>query len=233
MVFKYNLLERIIMGTLNSLSNLAILPTIFLIYHQKDIFSYYIGYFSIVVSIMYHFCESLDMIIFLEQLKWHELDNIGAIYSFSQMTLPLTKKNKDFGYKTKKNYIFFFFLLFIQQRGPWELINTILPLILDFSYAFLLMIKYGKPSYNKSTLQKACLFMIISLIFFYKGLDDLNDYLRIWHALWHFFIGITSFFFLQIQEEKCISFKEIFLIYFKYDKNKKECKEKEKEVMIV
>ena len=123
MVFKYNLLERIIMGTLNSLSNLAILPTIFLIYHQKDIFSYYIGYFSIVVSIMYHFCESLDMIIFLEQLKWHELDNIGAIYSFSQMTLPLTKKNKDFDYKTKKNYIFFFFLLFIQQRGPWELIN--------------------------------------------------------------------------------------------------------------
>ena len=66
MVFKYNLLERIIMGTLNSLSNLAILPTIFLIYHQKDIFSYYIGYFSFVVSIMYHFCESLDMIIFLE-----------------------------------------------------------------------------------------------------------------------------------------------------------------------
>ena len=108
MVFKYNLLERIIMGTLNSLSNLAILPTIFLIYHQKDIFSYYVAYFSFVVSIMYHFCESLDMLIFLEQLKWHELDNIGAIYSFSQMTLPLTKKNKDLNYKYKKNYIYFF-----------------------------------------------------------------------------------------------------------------------------
>ena len=75
--------------------------------------------------------------------------------------------------------------------------------------------------------------MIISLFFFYKGLDDLNDYLRIWHALWHFFIGITSFYFLQIQEEKCISFIEIFLIYFEYDKNKTESKEKEKEVMIV
>ena len=233
MVFQYTISERIIMGTINSLSNLAILPTILLIFHQKDIFSYYIGYFSMIVSIMYHFCESLDVVIILEQLKWHELDNIGAIYSFSQMTLPLTKKNKDLNYKNTKNYIFFFFLLFIQQRGPWELINTILPLILDFSYAFFLMIKYGKPNYNKSTLHQACFFMLISLFFFYKGLDDLNDYLRIWHAIWHFFVGITSFYFMQIQEEKFISFKEIFLIYFGLDKNKVDYQTKAKEVMII
>jgi len=233
MVFQYTISERIIMGTLNSLSNLAILPTIFLIFHQKDIFSYYIGCFSMLVSIMYHFCESFDIVIILEQLKWHELDNIGAIYSFSQMTLPLTKKNKDLNYKYKKNYIFFFFLLFIQQRGPWELINTILPLIIDFSYAFFLMSKYGMPKYNKSTFQQACVFMIISLFFFYKGLDDLNDYLRIWHAIWHFFVGITSFYFMQIQEEKFISFKEIFFIYFGFDKNKVDYQAKAKEVMIV
>ena len=233
MVFQYTISERIIMGILNSLSNLAILPTILLIFHQKDIFSYYIGYFSMLVSIMYHFCESLDIVIILEQLKWHELDNIGAIYSFSQMTLPLTKKNKDLDYKTKKNYIFFFFLLFIQQRGPWELINTILPLILDFSFSFFLMFKYGKPKYNKKTIQQAFAFMLVSLFFFYKGLDDLNDYLRIWHAIWHFFIGITSFYFLQIQEEKFISFKEIFFIYYGLDKNKVDYQTKAKEVMII
>ena len=233
MAFQYTIFERIIMGTLNSLSNLAILPTILLIYHQKDIFSYYIGYFSMIVSIMYHFCESLDVIIILEQLKWHELDNIGAIYSFSQMTLPLTIKNSDLNYRYKKNYIFFFFLLFIQQRGPWKLINTILPIIIDFVYSFILIIKYGKPVYNTSTIRKACLFMLIALYFFYKGLDDLNDYLRIWHALWHFFIGITSFYFLQIQEEQFISFKDIFLIYFGYNKNKTNYQTKTKEVMIV
>lgn len=233
MVFQYTITERIIMGILNSLSNLAILPTIFLIYHQKNIFSYYIGYFSMFVSAMYHFCESLDVKIILEQLKWHELDNIGAIYSFSQMTLPLCKKNNDLNFKNKKNYIFFFFLLFIQQRGPWKLINTILPIILDFSFSFILLYIYGKPTYNKSTLRKACIFMLISLFFFYKGLDDLNDYLRIWHAIWHLFIGITSFYFLQIQEEKYISFQEIFLIYFGYYKNKANSYIKEKEVMIV
>jgi hypothetical protein len=96
-----------------------------------------------------------------------------------------------------------------------------------------LLFLYGKPKYNKSTIKKAGIFMIISLFFFYKGLDDLNDYLRIWHAFWHFFIGITSFYFLQIQEEKCISFKEIFFIYFEFEKNKLVENIKDKEVIIV
>ena len=233
MVYKYNIYEKIVMAIINSLSNFAIFPTIFLIYYQKNIFTYYVSYFSMVVSVMYHICESLDVKIFLEQLKWHELDNIGAIYSFSQMTLPLTIFNNDINYKTKKNYIFFFFLLFIQQRGPWEIINTILPLVIDFSFALISIIIHGIPYYNKSILKKACFFMCISLFLFYQGLDDLNDYLRLWHAIWHIFIGITSFYFLQIQEEKYISFKEIFLIHFGYYKNKRGINSKEKEVMII
>ena len=62
--------------------------------------------------------------------------------------------------------------------------------------------------------------MCISLIFFYKGLDDLNDYLRIWHGLWHVFIGLTSFYLIQIQEKKFIGFKEMINIYFGINKNK-------------
>ena len=58
--------------------------------------------------------------------------------------------------------------------------------------------------------------MVISLIFFYKGLDDLNDYLRIWHSLWHVFIGLTSFHLLQIQDKTFISFKEIIYYGFGY-----------------
>ena len=69
MVYQYTKFERIIMGIINSLSNLPIGPTIFLIKYQKKIFSYYLGYFSMIVSIMYHLCESLDIIIFLEQKK--------------------------------------------------------------------------------------------------------------------------------------------------------------------
>ena len=216
MVYQYTQFERVIMGIINSISNLPIGPTIFLIKYQKKLFSYYLGYFSMIVSIMYHLCESLDIKIILEQKKWHELDNIGAMYAFSQMSVPLTKFAYDLNYITKKNYLFFFLILFFQQRGPWELINTILPLVIDFSIAIIQIIKYGPPNFNKKIMYNAAIFMGLSLFFFYKGLDDLNDYLRIWHSLWHCSIGITSFYFLQLQEKKFISFSEIIYIYFGY-----------------
>ena len=221
MVYQYTRYERIIMAIIDSISNLPIGPTIFLIKYQKKIFSYYLGYFSMIASIMYHICESLDIKIFLEQLKWHELDNIGAMYAFSQMSVPLTKLNNNLDYITKKNYIFFFTILLFQQRGPWILINTVLPLVIDFSLAIFQIIIYGLPEYNKKIMYNAGIFMTISLVFFYKGLDDLNDYLRIWHSLWHIFIGLTSFYLLQIQEKRFISIKEIILIYFGYKDDKK------------
>ena len=214
MVYQYTQFERIIMAIINSLSNLPIGPTIFLIKYYRNEFSYYMGYFSMVVSIMYHLGESLDVKIFLEQLKWHELDNIGAMYAFSQLSLPLTKLCRNKKYLIIKGYITFFVILLFQQRGPWVLTNTILPLVLDFSLSIIQMIKYGIPDFNKNTLKKALVFMLISLFFFYKGLDDLNDYLRIWHSLWHISIGITSFYLLQIQEPNFMSLKKIIYFYF-------------------
>ena len=219
MVYQYTRNERIIMAIINSLSNLPIGPTIFLLKYQKKIFSHYVGYFSMLVSIMYHICESLDIKIFLEQLKWHELDNIGAIYCFSQMTVPLTKFNFDLNYITKKNYIIFYIILLFQQRGPWVLANTFMPLIIDFSIALCQIVLYGLPKYNNDILIKAGICMVISLIFFYKGLDDLNDYLRIWHSLWHLFIGITSFYLLQIQDKKYVGFYDILKFGFGSENN--------------
>ena len=222
MAYQYSQFERIIMAIINSTSNLPIGPTIFLIRYHKKTFSYYMGYFSMLVSIMYHLGESLDVIIYLEQLKWHELDNIGAMYAFSQLSLPLTKLCKNENYTRIKNYLSFFIILLFQQRGPWVLMNTVLPLVIDFLLAIFQVIIYGIPNYNKDTLKKAGILMLISLFFFYKGLDDLNDYLRIWHSLWHVSIGITSFYLLQIQEKKFMSFKEIIYFYFGIEENKKE-----------
>ena len=224
MVYQYTQKERIIMAIIDSISNLPIGPTIFLIKRQNKIFSYYMGYFSMIVSIMYHLCESLDIKIILVQKKWHELDNIGAMYAFSQMSVPLTKFNNNMNYITKKNYIIFFIILLFQQRGPWILMNTVLPLVFDFSLAIFQILIYGLPEYNKKTMYKAGIFMGISLIFFYEGLDDLNDYLRIWHSLWHIFIGITSFYLLQIQEKNYVGFKQVIFEYFQINKKLKEKK---------
>ena len=45
---------------------------------------------------------------------------------------------------------------------------------------------------------------------FIRGLDDLNDYIRIYHTLWHIFIGIAFYYLWQIQYKNYVSFSEIY-----------------------
>jgi hypothetical protein len=219
MVYQYSQKERIIMAMLNSLSNLPILPTLFLLRYYEKIFPYYVGFFSIIVSFMYHLCESLDIKLYLDQLTWHELDNISAIFSFTQMSIPLTKFRYDSDYIRKKNYTSFFITMLFQRRNPWDITNTLMPIFIDYFIAILQIIKYGMPEYNKKTLFQASIFICITSFFFFKGLDDLNDYLRIWHCLWHFGIGISSLYLIQIQEKRFIGYFEIIYIHFGIIKN--------------
>jgi hypothetical protein len=216
MVYEYSYIERILMAITTALSNISTVPGLFLMKYHGRIFSYYFSIFGIFVSFMYHLCESLDILIFIPQLKWHELDNIGAIYCMNNLMLSFTKLGLNIDEIEKMNYLSCFLILTIQKRGPWELINTLMPLIIDFSIAIFQILIFGLPNFNKKILIKACIYMFISLLFFYKGLDDLNDYLRIWHSLWHVFIGLTSFHLLQIQDNTFISFTEIIYYGFGY-----------------
>ena len=44
---------------------------------------------------------------------------------------------------------------------------------------------------------KGCLIMAVGIIGFAKGLDDENDYLRLWHGLWHCFGSVAYFYLWQ------------------------------------
>ena len=91
MVYEYTYNERILMAVTTALSNVSTIPGLCLMKYQGRIFSYYFSIFRIFVSFMYHLCESLDILIFIPQLKWHELDNIGAIYCMNNLMLSFTK----------------------------------------------------------------------------------------------------------------------------------------------
>ena len=210
MVYEYTFLERVIMAFINSISNVFSVPSMFILKKDGKLYEYYFSIFSFITSFMYHFCESLDIEIFLPQLKWHELDNVFSMFCVNQLILSLTKFNYDLKYIRKANYLFVFLTLLFQQRGPWEIQNTLIPLFIYLLISFYQIYKYGLPIYNKKTIVKGGFISFIASLFFYRGLDDLNDYLRIWHCLWHVFIGIASFYLLQIQAKECLSFKEIY-----------------------
>ena len=209
MVYNYSFFERIIMAITTSISNISTVPGLYLMKYQGRIYSYYFSYFGIFVSFMYHLCESLDIVIFIPQLQWHELDNIAAIYCMNNLLLTFTKFGFDINYIEKMNYLSTFLILVFQKKGPWELINTIMPVLICLVYVVYHLLKNGMPKYYKNTLTRGLVFFAIALIFFVRGLDDLNDYIRMYHSLWHIFVGIAFYYLFQIQVKDYVSFKQI------------------------
>ena len=210
MVYEYTYNERILMAITTALSNVSTIPGLCLMKYQGRIFSYYFSIFGIIVSFMYHLCESLDIIIIIPQLKWHELDNIGAIYCLNNLMLSFTKSGLNINEIERKNYISTFFILIVQKRGPWNLENTIIPIVVCGLYVIYHLLKYGIPIYYKPQMIKGIIFFGIGLIMFIRGLDDLNDYIRIYHTLWHIFIGIAFYYLWQIQYKNFVSYAEIY-----------------------
>lgn len=217
MSYEYSILQKLLISFINSISSLAMLPSIFLLKYQKKTFSYIIGYFSLIINIMYHFSESLEISIFLDNFKWHELNNITGVYCFIQILIPLTKFHHDIDNLSKKNYFIFFIILLFQQRGPWDIENIVIPVVVDFLIEIYIIIKYGLPDFNTSIFLNGIIFLIISIFCFYKGSNASNDYLRIWHSLWQFFASITSFFIFQIQQNEYIGIIQIIKYFIEND----------------
>ena len=210
MVYEYSFDERILMAITTTLSNVSTIPGLILMKYQGRLFSYYFSIFGIIVSFMYHLCESLDIVIFIPQLKWHELDNIAAIYCLNNLMLSFTKIGINIEEIERKNYLSALLILIIQKRGPWDLTNTILPIVICGIYVIYHLMRYGVPHYYKEQLIKGGIFFMIGLIMFIRGLDDLNDYIRIFHTLWHLFIGISFFYLWQVQYKDFVGYSKIF-----------------------
>ena len=157
------------------------------------------------------------IIIFLPQLKWHELDNIGAICSLNSLILVLTSYFPDLDKQDKLNYFSIFIALIFQQKGPWDILNTLYPIFLFLFIALYDILKRGLPKFNRDALYFGGSVLMIAIAMFVKGLDDGNDYLRIYHSLWHVSIGVSSFYLYQLQENKVIHYYNImrdFIINF-------------------
>ena len=209
MAFDYTINERRLMAVINSCSSIFSIPVIILTYKKNNIFTLFIACFSMLTSVFYHICESLDVILFLPNLKWHELDNIGAICSLNTLILVLSSYFPKIETQNKLNYFSTFIVLIWQQRGPWYIQNTLYPIFIFFIIVAYDIFKNGFPKFNKNAMKYGGINMFFAIIMYIKGLDDANDYLRIYHALWHVFIGLSSFYLYQLQEKECLHFNNV------------------------
>ncbi len=105
-------------------------------------------------------------------------------------------------------------ILFCQERGPWKLIHLVIPLCCSvFTTLFKFWTLGGVPQFNKSIQDNVTLLTIayvwvgailgcIALVFFVFGLNEDEDYLRIYHGLWHFFAGLAIYFIYHSKERR-------------------------------
>jgi hypothetical protein len=208
MVYDYSQIEKIVMAIITGVSNFACLPCLMLMIIQERPFEFYIGLFTMLTSFMYHVTESLDVNFYLEPGKWHALDNIGSICCFTSLLVYFMNFSKQRGLKL--NYLSIFLVLTIQAENPWDLFNTIMPIVL---FVVILIIDYvlnGYPKCNFETLTWGVGVLLIAVSMFLKGLDEHSDYMRIAHSLWHITVGISTFYLRQAKEKRFLSFSQIF-----------------------
>lgn len=207
MAYQYSSTERAVMAFITGISSVTCIPVLLLMAILHRSFEFYIGAMTIFTSVMYHVCESLDVVIYLDQEKWHMLDNIASICGMNALLISLLNCHYDYNKQLRLNLLSLLLVLVMQTSHPWELFNTITPVA---AFGILLIYDYwthGVPKCNRSALYKGVTILVLAFAMFVRGLDDANDYLRIAHSLWHVLIGFSSFYLWQIQERQMRSWE--------------------------
>ena len=66
------------------------------------------------------------------------------------------------------------------------------------------------PVRSKKELLIGILGFVVAGYCFFKGLKNKNDYLRMWHGMWHLLVCIPSFYLWQIHSSRPYSLHEFF-----------------------
>ncbi|CAG9327154.1 unnamed protein product [Blepharisma stoltei] len=201
--------EKFAMLIITGITNFFGLPAIYVCYKKKLYFPFCIGLFTCFTSFVYH---SLDSVLwssfYIKSQEWHKLDNIGSIMCFITLMIYWMDnlQQKDKTTYTSRPYcdldLFLsfsglFLTMLMQAHHPWYLQNTFTPIL---TFVFICGVKnllYRRARFNKGYMVKGGLILVLAVICFIKALDENQDYLRIYHGLWHCGGSISSFYLWQ------------------------------------
>lgn len=198
--YGYNASEQLLMVLITGVTNFAGIPAVIMLFRTQRIFEGFLALFTVFTSFMYHAMESISAErIFLNEGEWHRLDNVGSITCFMMLFVHLMDF-QDEKLDLKLYMTAFIITILAQEKDPWNLNYTIVPIV-SYLVLFLLVLIFRKrkPMINHRTHLKSLLWMVIAVFNFSQGLDEYKDHLRFFHGMWHMCVGISSFYFWQIK----------------------------------
>mmetsp|Transcript_148305 Transcript_148305/g.259197 ORF Transcript_148305/g.259197 Transcript_148305/m.259197 type:complete len:224 (-) Transcript_148305:230-901(-) len=181
------------------ITNASMLFFIVAQFRNKNWFEAVLGIATILVSTLYHSAEILGTsILGMNDGQWHRLDNVFAILCLSSLCVFFmcnNSNNDDFF-----RWGFLVLILWFQERGPWDLENTIIPIVIAFSTLVgkYLWLRRLPPFVRQRPFHIGLVWLLLAVVAFSRGLDDSTDYLRFWHGLWHMFGAVAFHFFWRI-----------------------------------
>ena len=172
------------------LSHVAILPALHQFYRRRWSFEFGVYCFAILTSFMYHTCQAFETRLFLSELQWHRLDNIGALGIFSTIFTYLSVIDDPF-FENILKYSCFYFALIVQEHSPWNEVFTFIPIMMFAMLPIISHVFYHQkaPHYDWKNFLLAFGCLGSAIPFFVAGLDDANDPFRIYHGMWHLIAG--------------------------------------------
>lgn len=199
--------EKCLWILVSVISNLAAIPTIFLLVRQKRRFEVFVSLFTLLCSVMYHLCDSLEwkgaVGIWIGEGSWHRFDNVGAIMCFVVWFVYLSNIKRA-AIAAYVNYAAFGIVLLLQEKAPWDVRYTFGPILAGLFGCVGKWFLYDRklPRFNTTMLKRGAAIQLIGVVFFIKALDDSKDPYRFYHGCWHFFTSIAAWHNWQLLPQK-------------------------------
>ena len=202
--------DHALMFVMTGLTNFACIPLLFLCYRRKAVFHFYIGFFTFLTSFMYHSLEALgEHSFYLTVSQWHRLDNIGSIMSLVMVVVNfmdnLDKDPTSNSYTSpivaRADYHLLYSALLVtltmQTKHPWDLENTLVPILAAALIGAVKVIFIRGPRIDMRYVKTGVPYFLAAIYCFAKGLDEHSDYLRMHHGCWHLFSSVGIFYLWQ------------------------------------
>ena len=197
------------MSIITGFTNFALVPGLVIPWKLGQPFQFWTGFFTFFTSFMYHYLESIDSKFYMDNGRWHWLDNIGSIMQFIILAITLMDnldRKPDGSYASVHfsrtdlhlGMIGFIITLIMQFKHPWRLENTLIPILIFFAIMGIKNTFIRRPRIDWYYFNRGFSFMSIAAVFFVLGLDENKDYLRFYHGMWHCFVGISSVYLRQM-----------------------------------
>jgi hypothetical protein len=162
-----------------TLTDLSVVPSLFLIWQRRRNFELFIGVFQFVASLLYNVCDSLDVELFLDKTEWHKLTNVmGISYGVNVLVFLFTA---DSGRDHWMKYAGFGCVLVAQIKDKYWMETThytIGVILLVGLFGAVKIASGGKRLWallRKERLRNAAIFGAAALLFFLVSLDDHAD----------------------------------------------------------